>query len=112
MADGFVQLPPDGAGKKLRTRDRGAAGHDQYVSLTAADTWVAYADAVAFAANKHHIALFNAAGSAKVLRVKKLFAVNLQTGTVTGVVARFDIRRISAASAGTTITPVAHDTQN
>lgn len=34
MADGFIQLPADSSGKKLRTRDRGAAGHDQYVVPT------------------------------------------------------------------------------
>lgn len=34
MPDGFVTLPPDSTGKKLRTRDRGAAGHDQYVVPT------------------------------------------------------------------------------
>jgi hypothetical protein len=34
MADGFITLPPDSTGKKLRTRDRGAAGHDQYVVPT------------------------------------------------------------------------------
>lgn len=34
MADGFIQLPADSTGKKLRTRDRGAAGHDQYVVPT------------------------------------------------------------------------------
>ncbi len=31
MPDGFVQLPADGAGKKLRSFDRGTPGHDQYV---------------------------------------------------------------------------------
>ncbi len=34
MADGFIQLPADSTGKKLRTRDRGAVGHDQYVVPT------------------------------------------------------------------------------
>jgi len=34
MADGFIQLPVDSSGKKLRTRDRGTAGHDQYVVPT------------------------------------------------------------------------------
>lgn len=31
MPDGFLQLPPDGSGKKLRSFDRGTAGLDQYV---------------------------------------------------------------------------------
>ncbi len=31
MPDSFIQLPSDGAGKKLRSFDRGTPGHDQYV---------------------------------------------------------------------------------
>ena len=112
MADGFVQLPADGSGKKLRTRDRGTAGHDQYVALAGAETWSAYADAVAHAQNKHHLTIFNGTGSSKVIRVKKLFAVNLQSAAVTGVIERFDIKRATASSAGTVITPVAHDSTN
>jgi hypothetical protein len=112
MSEGFVQLPSDGSGKKLRTRDKGAAGHEQYVALAGAETWDALADAVVPAANKHHISVFNAAGSGRVVRIKKLFAVNLQTAAATGVVLRFNAMRITAASAGTTITPVAHDTAN
>ena len=34
MPDGFIQLPADGAGKKLRSSDRGTAGHDTYVIPT------------------------------------------------------------------------------
>lgn len=112
MPDGFIQLPPDSTGKKLHTRDRGAAGHDQYMAVAGGESWCAYADAVAFAQNKHHLALFNAAGSGKILRVKKLFAYNLQTAAITGVIVRFDVKRITAASAGTLITPVAMDSTN
>lgn len=115
MAEDIIQLPADSTGKKLRTRSRVIGAntiHEQAVFLASIDTWVAYADAVSFTANKHHITLFNASGSGKTVKVRKLFAVNLQTAAVTGVVCRFDIKRATAASAGTTITPVSFDTTN
>lgn len=115
MVEAFIQLPADGTGKKTRTRSRTIGVnvvHEQGVFLAGRETWVAYADAVAFAQNKHHIALFNATGSGVILRPRKLFAVNLQTAAITGVLVRFDIKKITAASAGTTITPEAMDTTN
>lgn len=112
MPDGFVQVPPDGAGKKFHTRDRGALGHDQYMAIAGGESWCVYADAVAFAQNKHHLTIFNATGSGKVVRVKKLFAYNLQTAAIAGVIVRFDIKRVTAASAGTTIAPVTMDSSN
>jgi hypothetical protein len=115
MADGYVQLPADSTGKKLRTRTRVVGPdtvHEEATWRPGRETWYAYADAVAFVANKHHISIFNASGSGKIVRVVKLFAVNLQIAAVTGVVVRFDIKRITASSAGTTITPVAADTNN
>jgi hypothetical protein len=42
----------------------------------------------------------------------KLFAVNLQSVAVTGVLVRFDVMRVSSSSGGTAITPVALDTAN
>lgn len=75
-------------------------------------TFYALADNVAFAANKHHISIFNAAGSGKVVKVKKVFATNLQITAVTGAVVRFDIKRTTAQSAGTAITPVTMDSTN
>jgi len=112
MPDGFIQLPPDGTGKKLRTRDRGASGHDQYVTIAGGESWCAYADAVAFAQNKQHLTLFNASGSGRVLRVKKLFAYNLQTVAVTGVVVRFDVKKVTASSGGTALTMQPMDSLN
>lgn len=75
-------------------------------------TWYAWANDVAFAQNKHHTSIFNATGSGVVLKVRKLFAQNLAVAAVTGVMVRMDTFRITASSAGTTITPVAADTTN
>lgn len=115
MAESFTQVAPNSTGNKMRSRTRTIGAntvHEQYVALAGVETWVAYADAVAFAANKHHISIFNATGSGKVVKARKLFAVNLQTVAVTGVWCRFDVKKITAASAGTTITPESMDSNN
>ncbi len=74
------------------------------------NTFSACADAVVPALDKHHISIFNPAGSEYVLRLRKLFLTNLQLSAVTGVGMRFDMRRITGLSVGTDITPRAHDT--
>lgn len=115
MPEDFFQLPADGTGKKVRTRTRTIGAntvHEQGLFLAALETWVAYVDSVAFAQNKQHISIFNASGTGKVVKVRKLFAVDLQTGAVTGVVSRFDVKRITAAFAGTTATANPMDTNN
>jgi hypothetical protein len=115
MPESFIGLVPDGTGKRIRTRTRQVAGedrHEQYVTLAAAETWFAYADAVAFAQNKQHITLFNATGSGKLVKARKLFAYNLQTAAVTGVSCRFDLKRVTAGSAGTAITSAPADSLN
>jgi len=114
MTEGIVQLPADSTGKKIRTRERTIGANtvqEEGVFIAAGESWVAYANAVAFAANKSHIAIFNAVGSGKVIKCKKLFVINI-TAAVTGIIVRFDINRATAASAGTTITPVSFDTIN
>jgi hypothetical protein len=75
-------------------------------------TYSIYADSVAFALNKHHITLFNGASSTKILRCRKLFAINLQTVALVGVVTRFDIKKCTAASSGNALTINAFDSQS
>ena len=115
MAETFIQLPPDSTGKKLRTRDRVIGAntvHEQAVYQSSLPTFYALADNVAFAANKHHIALMNAAGSGKVVSIRKLFHINLALTAITGVAIRFDVKRATAVSAGTAITPVSCDSDD
>lgn len=75
-----------------------------------ADTHTIAALAVAFGNNKSMASLFNGASSGKVLRVYRVWMLNNQTGAVTGVLTTFSLRRSTAQSAGTAITPVKHDT--
>lgn len=115
MAETYVQLPPDSTGKKLRTRNRTIGAndvHEQAVYQASLPTYYVLADAVAHAANKHHLSIMNAAGSGKVVAIKKLFHINLSLAAVTGVAERFDVKKITAHSGGTAITPQSCDSDN
>lgn len=116
MAESFTQVPPDSTGNKMRTRSRVIGAntvHEQAVFTGALPTYYALADAVAFAANKQVISLYNASGSGVLVVVKKLYLINLALLGITGVAVRQELKRFSAAhSAGTLITPVPCDSVN
>ena len=115
MAESFTRVAPDSTGNKMRTRSRTIGAntvHEQAVFQSAEETHYAFADAVAFAANKHHISILNAAGSGKVVKVRKIFPCDLQLAAATGVAVRFDFKRATAHSAGTLITPEKADSNN
>lgn len=112
MANSYTQVPPNSTGNKMRTRTRVQGAdtvHEQAVFTAAMPTYYALADAVAFAANKHHIAIFNQAGSNQVISIKKIFHINLSLSAVTGVAVRFDVKKATAVSAGTAITAQSMD---
>lgn len=75
-----------------------------------ASTFTAAAIGVTFASNKSMLGLFNGASSGRVLRVYRVWVLNNQTTAVTGVLTNWTLRRTSAQSGGTTITPTKHDT--
>lgn len=77
-----------------------------------ADTWHAFSSAVAYAANKHMIDVFNGSASTRTIRIYRAWLFNNQTTAITGVLNFVSIFRTSAGSGGTTITPVAHNTSN
>ena len=115
MPETFIQLPPDSTGKQLRTRTKTILGqtvHEQAVYQTALPTFFALADNVALAANKHHLSIFNGPATGKMVTIRKLYQINLALSTVTGVALRFDMRRTTAQSAGTAITPISADTDD
>lgn len=76
-----------------------------------AKTYTASAIGVAFASNKSLLGLFNAHAS-RALKLYRAWQLNNQTTGVTGVLSSCSLRRISALSGGTAITPVQHDTSN
>lgn len=116
MSDAYTQVPPNSTGNKMRTRTRliGAdTVHEQAVFNGSQPTFYAFADAVAFAANKHMISVYNAAGTGKMIVLKKLFLVDLAIASVTGVALRQDVKRFSALhSGGTAVTPVPCDSSS
>lgn len=116
MPESYTQVPPNSTGNKMRTRSRVVGSdtvHEQGVFQGALPTYYALADAVAFAANKHMISLHNAAGSGKLVVIKKLYLINLQLSAVTGVAVRQDFKRFSAVhTGGTAVVPVAADSAN
>jgi hypothetical protein len=112
----FTQVPPDSTGDKLAMRNRTKGGEtvlEQSVYLSEEETYSVVADAVAFAANKHHITIHNASGSGVTVRVYKILPINLSLTAVTGVGVRFEVKKTSGTpSAGTTLTPEKFDSNN
>ena len=115
MPESYIQVPPNSTGSKVRTRSRVIGAntvHEQAVYQAALPTYYALADAVTCAQNKQVISILNDTGSGKVVALKKLFIINTQLSTVTGVAIRSDVKRATAHSGGSTITPVAADSTN
>lgn len=115
MAESYTQVPPNSTGNKMRTRSRVIGAdtvHEQGVFTAAMPTYYALADAVAFAANKQHLSIFNNAGSNQMIAIKKLFHINLSLAAVTGVAVRFDVKKTTAQSVGTAITANSADSAN
>lgn len=115
MSGTFVQVPPDSTGAKLRMRSR-VIGADtvleQAVFQGALPTYYAVADAVVFANGRTHISVENAAGSGRMVAIRKVFAINVAITALTGAAVRMDARRIASHSGGTLVTPVTADTTN
>ncbi|NJL78433.1 MAG: hypothetical protein HC917_05520 [Richelia sp. SM2_1_7] len=112
----FTQVPPNSTGNKMRTRTR-VQGldivHEQAVYQGALPTYYFLADAVAFAANKHMISLYNATGSGALISIKKLYLINLQLSSASGVALRQNVIRFSSEhTGGTLITPTSCDSAN
>lgn len=76
-----------------------------------AKTYTAAALGIAFASNKSLLGILNAHASRKV-KIYRIWLLNNQTSAVTGVITTMTIRKLSALTGGTAVTPVAHDTSN
>jgi hypothetical protein len=75
-------------------------------------TFFILASAITIAQNKSMLSIVNAGGSPVRLRIRQLKIVNAQTTAVTGVVANFNLFRITGHSGGTLITPLSADTSD
>ena len=75
-------------------------------------TFVVQALGAAIGNGKSMLSLLNADGSGVVLRLQRLFVINTQNAGVTGINADFRLFRATGHSAGTALTPQAHDTND
>lgn len=115
MAESYTQVPPNSTGNKIRTRTKVIGAntvHEQAVYQAALPTYYALADAVTFAQNKQVISIMNETGSGKMIAIKKLFMINTQLSSVTGVAVRADVKKITAHSGGSSITCQSCDSTN
>jgi hypothetical protein len=71
-------------------------------------TFVAFAQAVALGNNKSMISLANGDANLKI-KLQEVWAINVQTTSVTGVVAIFELRKFTTHSVGTLLTPIAYN---
>lgn len=81
------------------------------VSPEKSPSFFVFADAVAFAQNKHHITLFNPAANKKVLRLHRLIGYNQAIAAVTGIGLRMEVKRCDTIVGGTNLTVKAYDTR-
>lgn len=77
-----------------------------------AATFVVSAQNVAIGNGKSMLSIVNASGSTKVLRLRELYLINVQTSAVTGVIGEFQLKRIVGHSGGTALTPASYDTSD
>lgn len=77
-----------------------------------AATWHATTAAVAFASGKSMLGLLNGGAATRVIRLYRGFMFNNGTAAVTGVLTQVAVRRLTALSAGTTVTPFKHDSNS
>ncbi len=77
-----------------------------------AATFRATGGGIAYASSKDMLNVFNGTSSARIIRVYRAYWFNNGTTAVTGVLTTGQCRRITAASSGTAVTPVKHDTNS
>jgi hypothetical protein len=113
VPESYIQLPTDSTGKKMRTRQKVVAAQtveEQFIALGAEPTYLIWTGAVSLTANRLLLSLLNLAASGQVLRVRKLFLVNAQLVAAAGIGVEYQVKRISAITGGTSITPNPSDT--
>jgi hypothetical protein len=104
MSESYIQLPPDGTGKKVRAIYQPALDVYEEVQLskdieTVNPVYAVAVSASAVVANRHHLTLWN--GSNRRVRVLAIIVSCHTTAAVTGFTMQYLLLRASAASGGT-----------
>jgi Tfp pilus assembly major pilin PilA len=77
-----------------------------------AATYTVWSKNTVFAANKCMISIFNGSSSAVTIKLYRVYALNNQYVAVTGVLTNLELRKLTSAAGGTTLTAAPHDTNN
>jgi uncharacterized membrane protein YwzB len=106
MSESYIQLPPDGTGKKVRAVYQPALDAFEEVQLskdieTVNPVYAVAVSASAVAASKHHLTLWN--GSTRRVRVLAIIVACHTTAAVTGFIMQYLLLRASSASGGTAL---------
>lgn len=75
-------------------------------------TFVVFAKDISIGNNKSMLSLYNSAGSDVVVKIKQIAIRNVRVSSITGVVADFQLKRITNHSGGILLTPEKRDTQD
>lgn len=112
MPEGYVQLPVDSTGKKLRTYEKTVGAntvHEQYVLIAGFPTYYYQSASSSAVGPVVHFDLFNASGSGITVKVRKLFLQQTYVAQ-TGTAATFTVDRTSAVgTGGSSITGIPSD---
>ena len=107
MPESYIQMPPDGAGKKSRRFERSVLGqtvHEVYNQIAEGDSWVYTSPVITSAAAKLFVAFLNTQAGQKV-SLRGLWLLRDNSLVTTGVATSFELKRISAIVGGSAITP-------
>ena len=107
MSESYIQLPPDGTGKKVRAIYNATRDTYEEVQLIkdierANPIYVVSVSASAVSANKHHLSIWN--GSTYRVRIIGIIAGMHTTAAVTGYTMQYLAYRASSVSGGTALT--------
>lgn len=115
MAETSIQVAPNSSGNKVRENERtiGADNvREQAVFQSARQSYIVLVENSQFANSKQHLSIFNGSGSGVVVRVQKLYIANMVETAVAGGARRLDVKKITACSSGTDLTPIKQDSLN
>lgn len=79
------------------------------VSETEMPTFHVLAENITIGDGKSMLSILNDASSNVVVKIREIKLINNQTSAITGIVAEFQLRRITGHSGGTSLTPITHD---